>query len=185
MSYSGWLLGEQSKTELLKRFVPRFPDVIAHHVTLNRLRDIPDEVDTAKVVGYATDNVGLETLVVEINGTMVRPDGAFYHITWSIDRSAGYKPVDSKKIIFQEGIEPCDPIPISLEAFYCDHLKVEYTRANRDMIERAKNRCRSEGIDPDFFGTKGFQNWKLFTDEALCKTEAVLADMESLFKPEA
>ncbi len=183
MSYSGWLLSEQSKIELLERFVPRFPDVIAHHVTLNRLRDIPDEVETAEVVGYVTDNTGLETLVVKINGTMVRPDGAFYHITWSLDRAAGYKPVDSKKIIFQEGIEPCEPIPIALEAFYCDHHKVEYTRANREMIEQAKNRCRSEGLDPDFFGTKGFQNWKLYTTPALAKTEAFLDDIKKLFTP--
>jgi hypothetical protein len=36
------------------------------------------------VVGVADDEVGVQALVVEIGGTTRRPDGATFHIPWSL-----------------------------------------------------------------------------------------------------
>jgi hypothetical protein len=35
-------------------------------------------------VGEADDGAGVQALVVRIGGTTERPDGAIYHITWSL-----------------------------------------------------------------------------------------------------
>lgn len=83
---------------LLQRFPPAFPDVIADHVTLGRQAELPENV-SAIIVGHASDTIGLETLVVEIDGTVDRPDGSIYHCTWSLDRVAGRKPIQSNDLL--------------------------------------------------------------------------------------
>jgi hypothetical protein len=49
------------------------------------------------VVGVADDGVGVQALVVEIGGTLRRPDGSTYHITWSLGR--GRRAVESNDVI--------------------------------------------------------------------------------------
>ena len=100
--YIGWLLSEANRSELMHYFEPAYPDVIAHHVTLafgvEANHPLPPEVKAA-VVGFVDDGEGVQALIVRINGSTQRPDGGTYHITWSIDRSAGRKPVDSNAVI--------------------------------------------------------------------------------------
>lgn len=126
MAYNGWRLTEQSKSILLDRFAPRFPDVIAHHVTLKRGNQFCPIAVTARIVGYAVNDAGVEALVAEIDGQTERPDGKTYHITWSIDREAGFKPVSSNALLV-EGYAPIDPIEIEVEPFYKDNNDVEWT----------------------------------------------------------
>lgn len=102
-----------SRARLLAEFPPRFPDVLAHHVThrfgVSREDGMPPEGAQLTVVGYATDveahegEGSLECLVVAVNGNVLRPDGKVYHVTWSLDRSKGRKPVDSNRVIHQFG----------------------------------------------------------------------------------
>jgi hypothetical protein len=159
----------------MERFPPRFPDVIAHHITLKvGKRIVPVEVK-ATVVGHAVNDAGVEALVVEINGTHVRSDGKSFHITWSIDREAGFKPVSSNTVL-ENGFTAVDPIEIKVEPFFVDHEGREWTVA--------AERCRAEGYeDPFFVGTKGYPNWMDFTDEAIAKTRAFVAETAALFKP--
>lgn len=116
--YVGWSLPENERSKLLAQYPPRFPDVIGHHITLAFGVDdtcpLPTET-SGLVVGYATDDVGLECLVVEIGGDTLRPDGKTYHVTWSMDKAAGYKPVMSNDVIADFGVAPVsDPTEIRI-----------------------------------------------------------------------
>ncbi len=112
----GWLLDESDRTSLLERFPPRWPDLIAHHVTLASQSDDPLPRETSgEVVGQTDDGHSLQALVVAIGGTDHRPDGGTYHITWSLDRAAGREPRQSNDVLRTRGWEPIDaPIPIRL-----------------------------------------------------------------------
>jgi hypothetical protein len=112
----GWLLEEADREALLARFPPRFPDVVAHHVTLDAsgTAALPN-AKPAAVVGEADDGKGVQALVVAIDGSTDRPDGSTYHITWSLDRAAGRKPIESNDVIARLGWRPiAGPIPIRI-----------------------------------------------------------------------
>lgn len=118
MSYVGWKLPDDERAKLLSKFFPMYPDVIAHHVTLRQGKKEKLELPTdtiGTIVGIADDDIGVQALVVEINGTTRRPDGNTYHITWSIDRAKGAKPVDSNRVIRESKWDDTDRIEIRLE----------------------------------------------------------------------
>lgn len=48
--------------------------------------------------------------------------------------------------------------------------------------QMARNRCKAAGLNPDFVGTKGYPNWKDFTDDKLAETERTLADAREFFR---
>jgi hypothetical protein len=115
---TGWKLTEHDVARLLARFRPRFPDVVADHVTLcvgTNLKDpLPEETEGA-VVGEIDDGAGIEALIVRIGGTTDRKDGGTYHITWSLNRGCGRRPKESNDVIARLGWRPVpDPIPIRL-----------------------------------------------------------------------
>lgn len=116
MIVTGWKLDRVDRAKLLERFAPEWPDVIADHVTLDAKarRDDPlPPVSRAEIVGSVNDGVGLQALVVAIDGSTDRPDGSTYHITWSLDRSRGRKPVESNTVIAERGWDGLDkPIPV-------------------------------------------------------------------------
>ena len=115
MTYSAYLLTEASRAEVLSTFPPRFPEVIAHHVTLQfPSTTLPAPPTSARVVGVAR-GARIECLVVEIDGSHARPDGATFHLTLSLDREAGAKPVHSNDLIAQEGWEPVTPLALTVE----------------------------------------------------------------------
>lgn len=99
--YTAYVLDEQSREALLRRFPPKYSKVIAHHVTVNfgvPSNTPPPPEAVVKVVGYADSGDGLEALVVSINSENRREDGKYYHITWSLEPDK-YKPVDSGDLI--------------------------------------------------------------------------------------
>ena len=115
---TGWLLDERDRDRLLARFEPLFPDVVAHHVTLRTGADhrtsLPVET-SGEVVGQIDDGAGVQALVVRIGGTTDRWDGSTYHITWSLDRARGRRPVESNDVIARLGWNSLPkPIPIRL-----------------------------------------------------------------------
>jgi len=116
MSYTGWLLPERDRAELLQRFPPVYHDVIAHHITLAMgVHELPTAT-IATVVGMVDDDEGIQALVVAVDGSMERPDGGTYHITWSVDRETfNRKPFHSNEVIAEIGWKPCWPITINLE----------------------------------------------------------------------
>jgi hypothetical protein len=115
---TGWLLDETDREQLLARFPPRFADVVAHHVTLttgtHQGTPLPSET-SGEVVGEIDDGAGIQALVVRIGGTTRRGDGRTYHITWSLDRARGRRPVESNDVIARLGWRPLpEPLPIRL-----------------------------------------------------------------------
>lgn len=112
--YTAYVLDAKSRRELSKHFPPKYPEFVGHHATVKFgvPKDAPKPRPAdVEVVGYADDGEGLEALVVAVNGSTQRPDGSVYHITWSLDRSMGRKPVHSNALV-QSGYEPTDNIPI-------------------------------------------------------------------------
>ena len=97
-SFAGYFLTPEARELILKQFPPKFPDIIADHVT-TKLGG-KESPAPAKIVveGYASDD-SLEALVVSIDGQIERPDGELYHITLSLDRSKKRRPKDSKAVI--------------------------------------------------------------------------------------
>jgi hypothetical protein len=113
----GWKLDRVQRNELLSRLPPRYPEVVADHVTLRskvgKDSRLPEETSGA-IVGFSDDGRGVEAMVVRIGETTVRPDGGTYHITWSLaeDRTAH----ESNDVIATCGwraVEP--PVPVLLD----------------------------------------------------------------------
>lgn len=105
MSYFAYTLSNGVRESLKMQFPPKFSDFIGQHITVWFGGNPPDvvlsglgQVSHVKVIGYAADE-SLEALVVAVDGESERPDGKVYHITWSLDREQGRKPVDSNAVI--------------------------------------------------------------------------------------
>lgn len=117
-SVIGWKLDRAQRGELLERFPPRYSDTIADHVTLktNAARSpLPSQV-IAEIVGRADDGDSLECLVVAVDGSVDRPDGSIFHITWSLDKAEGREARESNVVLKERGWEPLDsPVPLKLE----------------------------------------------------------------------
>ena len=117
-SVIGWKLDRAQRDDLLRRFPPRYPDAIADHVTLRanaRGDPLPPPVD-AKIVGHADDGDSLEAMVVTVDGTLDRPDGSVFHITWSLDGAKGRRAKESNDLLKQGGWKELDqPIPVAVQ----------------------------------------------------------------------
>jgi hypothetical protein len=114
--YIAYVLSNNSLNKLKQVINQDYPDLIAHHITykfgVKPTEAIPPETDEIYVIGVASQD-GVQALLVSINGQVERSDGSLYHITWSIDKSAGKKPVDSNKIIHRAKMIS----PIKIEAY--------------------------------------------------------------------
>lgn len=114
---TGWKLPPDERAQLLKRFEPKYENVIADHVTLRTgatpATPLPRRPE-ARIVGRADDGRSLECLVVELDGTTDRPDGSTYHITWSLGPSR--KARESNDVLRDMGWTHLDePIDIELD----------------------------------------------------------------------
>jgi hypothetical protein len=115
--YTGWLVDPAERETLLTRFPPRYERVVAHHVTLkfgDEGARAPGEV-AATIIGVADDGVGVQALVVAIDGAPARPDGGTFHITWSL--AQGREARESNDVIAGRGWAPLEAaIPVRLIA---------------------------------------------------------------------
>lgn len=94
--YTGFLLSDKSRKELMNLFPPQYPNVLGHHITVKfgvkKSEALPEQPNVVTVVGTINDdNNSIQGLLVEVDGEIERPDGRKYHITWSIDESKGAK----------------------------------------------------------------------------------------------
>lgn len=114
-SVIGWKLDAEQRSDLLKRFPPRYPKTVADHVTLETdaaRKPLPPDVE-ARIVGHSDDTEGVEAMVVTIDGASDRPDGWTYHITWSL--APGRRARESNDVIRDHGWSGLEnPIPIVL-----------------------------------------------------------------------
>lgn len=111
--FTGYELTEQSRNMLLSAFKPAYSRVIAHHITyeygVSKDALPPEMPKICEVVGYIKEN-GVEGLLISIDGSVKRPDGSKYHITWSLD--TGHKPVETNNYV--DNATPINP-PIKID----------------------------------------------------------------------
>jgi hypothetical protein len=122
--YLAYTLSASSRNDLLHHFKPKYPEVICEHVTYKfpakSNEELPPAVHEAHVIGYEDSGDGIEALVVEINGKRTRPDGKLFHITLSLDRSKGKKPVHSNALV-NKSFKHVTPIAIHLTPAFIAH----------------------------------------------------------------
>lgn len=101
--YTCYVVDGDSRARLLDLIPPKYADVIAHHITVrfgvSSDAAPPDMPSSVCVTGVADDGRAIQGLRVAIDGSTVRDDGRIYHITWSIDRSQGARPVDTNRVM--------------------------------------------------------------------------------------
>jgi hypothetical protein len=110
---NGWTIDPAERDALLRDHPPRYNKVVAHHVTLDvRASDPPHEVRAA-VLGSTDDGHGVQALVVSVDGSVERPDGSIYHITWSLGEGRAAK--ESNDVLKERGWKEWDhPVPLTL-----------------------------------------------------------------------
>lgn len=117
--YLAFELDKKSRRQLAKVFAPKYPEFVGHHITykfgVSNDAKIPSVPKSVQVIGYVDDGEGIEALVVSINGSKDRPDGNTYHITWSLDREKGKKPMHSNNLIATQGFKNVKPIKIAVK----------------------------------------------------------------------
>lgn len=110
---TGWKIDRAQREQLLAEHPPRYAQAVADHVTLEVSGTaIPPEVKAA-IVGRADDGAGVEAMVVTIDGSVDRPDGSIYHITWSL--GPGRKARESNDVLKERSWKEVDhPVPVTL-----------------------------------------------------------------------
>jgi len=87
MKYAGFFLTKESRRLIRVLYPPKHEETRYDHVTLN-LTGAPLLQLPQRVIAYAhAYDDKAHVLLVEVDGERVRPDGAFYHVTMSYDRS--------------------------------------------------------------------------------------------------
>ena len=109
----GWLLDREERERLLKQFPPSYDKAVADHITQKPDQpELPTEIK-AVIVGRTDDEQGVEALVVTVDGSVDRPDGSTYHITWSLGE--GRRAVESNDVLRQRGWKELDhPVPLTV-----------------------------------------------------------------------
>ena len=114
-SVIGWKLDRAERDALLPRFPARYAKAIADHVTLrSRVSEqagLPPTT-TGVILGRSDDGAGVEAMVVQVDGSVDRPDGSTYHITWSLEE--GREARESNDVIRQHGWQALEPVPVQL-----------------------------------------------------------------------
>jgi hypothetical protein len=114
--FVGWALDRVEREALLERFPPRYARTIADHVTLKfggGAAEPPAETAGA-IVGVADDGRGVQAMVVQIGGGTDRPDGATFHVTWSL--AEGREAKESNDVIARFGWRAfAVPVPLTLQ----------------------------------------------------------------------
>jgi len=110
---NGWKLDGEQRAALLRDHPPRFAQVVADHVTFDLAASDPPGAVKGAIVGRTDDDQGVEAMVVTIDGSVDRPDGSTFHITWSL--GPGRKARESNGVLKERGWKELDhPIALTL-----------------------------------------------------------------------
>lgn len=102
--YAAYVLDDLSREKLLRRFPPKYPETVAHHVTHKygaTAADVPPPPGIITVAGYH-DSGAIEVLTVLVDGCSFQAtpgERRYYHITHSIDRAQGVAPKNSNDVL--------------------------------------------------------------------------------------
>jgi hypothetical protein len=111
---SGYSISKVSRRNLMTHFPPKYT-LAADHITYMfgvpmGAKTLPPTPEHAEVVGYADDG-SLEALVIKIDGTVHRPSGGLFHLTWS--KTKDRRSVESNTLL-EHGWQPVKPISIEI-----------------------------------------------------------------------
>lgn len=89
MGMYSYKLDDATREGLLTDIPAKYPSIAADHITykLGKEGESMPELNNAEIIGVADDGHGLQTAIVRINGSVERPDGKIFHITWSFDEA--------------------------------------------------------------------------------------------------
>lgn len=100
--YTGFEIFPEDREALARRYPPKNATWLGHHITekfgVPANQDPPPPPKSVVIVEYLEDE-GIEGFLVEVNGSVHRPSGGKYHLTWSIDKTKGRRPADTNKIV--------------------------------------------------------------------------------------
>lgn len=116
MHYLAFNLTEDCRRMLIERFPPAFASVYYHHVTylygVDEKTPLPAKPQSVRATHFVSGEPGLELLIVEVDGSNKRLDGATYHLT--LTTQDGVEPVDANRVL-AENVWEALAEPIRLE----------------------------------------------------------------------
>lgn len=132
--YTGYEIEAGSRQKIMDLFPPKYPDVLGHHITekfgVKNPEEVPEQPERVFLVGYIDNGEDVEGFLVEVDGTVNRPSGGKYHLTWSIDRSNGAKPVHTNNHV-DDAVMLKHPIEIDVDAKFFDKATSSYVKKGR------------------------------------------------------
>lgn len=112
--YSGWKITPLTREKLLRIFPPLHPKTVAHHITFQFGPDAIEPVPAQLAVCGHAFSSEVEALVVAVDGSVRRPDGGTFHVTWSL--APGVRPVQSNDLLAC-GWEEISPLQFNATPF--------------------------------------------------------------------
>ena len=110
--FSGYEIDIKSLNKIMKSYGPSFNNFSGNHITrfIPARNDLVENIrPEVKLVGFHKDKeLKVEYFIAEVNGSIIRPDDAIYHLTWSYDKdksSGKMSNVSIKNIIEEKGVD--------------------------------------------------------------------------------
>ena len=128
--YNGYEIEQGSRNKLMALFPPKYPNVLGHHITEKfgvKNGEVPEQPKQVLIIGYINNGEDVEGFLVEVDGTTDRPSGGKYHLTWSIDRSKGAKPVHTNNYV-NAAVPLKRPVEIDVDARFFERATDSYVK---------------------------------------------------------
>ena len=136
-TYKAYELTRSDRESLLSKFPTTHSRVIADHISaesLNHMDAVKEGAARGEVIGISDDN-GMQSLVVTVNGRALTSDGTPFHISWSAD--PGVSSGRAGILIKENGYRKLSsPIPLDLSAGITINMPLR--ESSRDANETDK-----------------------------------------------
>lgn len=109
--YTAFLLSQETRQHLLAALPAYYPEISADHITYEHgVHDFgtlfhPQKIE---ITGVIDDGIGMQALIVQVDGQQYRPNGMPYHITWSYapemqrpNTTETYRPIHANDLVEQ------------------------------------------------------------------------------------
>ena len=96
--YSGWELTLDERRKIYAAIKPVYNDIFWQRLVHEFGATEPPTATSGEVVGWWDKGEGQQLVIFEIDGSLTRPDGHLYHLSWSRDHvKMQRKPLQSWK----------------------------------------------------------------------------------------
>lgn len=168
MSYAALKLDEMQRQKILAAVPVIYPKTICDHITLGRMSEATARKlyfnyspKTIEIIGVAEDGNGIQTLVVQVNGTVIRPyDKEIFHITHSLN------PEKDVPAEFDTLSLPGEEMP----KFYKPVTSKIFLRAFFDIAGQRKETTRPEWTYIEFENPIAIQAHPVYTENKISRS---------------